>query len=86
MGKKRVTCPAEAAIQVIGGRWKLLVLQQLVTGVKRFSELHQALGTVSHRTLTHQLRELSRMGSFAERYTVRFRRRSSTHLPMSARR
>ena len=62
MAKKDVTCPAEVAIKVIGGRWKLLVLQQLLSGVKRFGELHQSLGTVSHRTLTHQLRELESDG------------------------
>ena len=62
MGKKSVNCPVETAIDVIGGRWKVLVLQQLFGGVKRFSELHHSLPGVSHRTLTHQLRELEADG------------------------
>ena len=58
MAKKIVGCPVETAIEVIGGRWKVLILQELFAGTKRFSELHRALKGVSHRTLTQQLREL----------------------------
>ena len=58
MAKKIVGCPLETAIEVIGGRWKVLILQELFAGTKRFSELHRALKGVSHRTLTQQLREL----------------------------
>jgi DNA-binding HxlR family transcriptional regulator len=62
MTKKSVSCPAETALGVLEGRWKLLVLRQLLTGTKRFSELHRALAGVSHRTLTQQLRELEEFG------------------------
>jgi DNA-binding HxlR family transcriptional regulator len=58
MAKKVVGCPVETAIEVIGGRWKVLILQELFAGTRRFSELHRALSGVSHRTLTQQLREL----------------------------
>jgi DNA-binding HxlR family transcriptional regulator len=57
MAKKAVSCPVETAIQVMGGRWKVLVLHELLGGVKRFSELSRKLSGVSHRTLTQQLRE-----------------------------
>jgi DNA-binding HxlR family transcriptional regulator len=62
MPKKTVGCAVETAIEIIGGRWKVLILQELFTGTKRFSELHRALAGVSHRTLTQQLRELEGHG------------------------
>ena len=62
MSKKVVSCPVETAIEVIGGRWKVLVLHELFGGVKRFSELQRALTGVTHRTLTQQLRELEAHG------------------------
>jgi DNA-binding HxlR family transcriptional regulator len=60
--KKSVSCPAETALRVLEGRWKLLILRQLVDGTRRFSELHRSLAGVSHRTLTRQLRELENSG------------------------
>jgi DNA-binding HxlR family transcriptional regulator len=62
MSKKIVACPVETAIEIIGGRWKVLILQELFGGTRRFSELHRALRGVSHRTLTQQLRELEAHG------------------------
>jgi DNA-binding HxlR family transcriptional regulator len=62
MPKKAVDCAVETAIEIIGGRWKVLILQELFGGVRRFSELHRALAGVSHRTLTQQLRELEGHG------------------------
>ena len=62
MPKKAVGCAVETAIEIIGGRWKVLILQELFGGVRRFSELHRALTGVSHRTLTQQLRELEGHG------------------------
>ncbi len=62
MAKKIVSCPVQTAIEIIGGRWKVLILQELFAGTRRFSELHRALRDVSHRTLTQQLRELESHG------------------------
>src|SRR4051812_13530428 len=62
MSKKIVACPVETAIEIIGGRWKGLILQELFGGTRRVSELHRALSGVSHRTLTQQLRELEAHG------------------------
>jgi len=53
-------CPAEITLEVIGGRWKLLILWQLLQGVKRFSELQRALTGISQKMLTQQLREMER--------------------------
>ncbi|HET6328651.1 MAG TPA: helix-turn-helix domain-containing protein [Planctomycetaceae bacterium] len=62
MAKKAVSCPAETALTILEGRWTLLILRALFEGTKRFSELHRSLAGVSHRTLTHQLRELADSG------------------------
>jgi DNA-binding HxlR family transcriptional regulator len=62
MPKKSVACSVETAIEIIGGRWKVLILQELFAGTRRFSELHRALSGISHRTLTQQLRELEAHG------------------------
>lgn len=60
--KKTVSCPVETTLAVIGGLWKVLILRELLSGTKRFSELHRALQGVTHRTLTQQLRELEAHG------------------------
>lgn len=62
MTDKSVGCLVETTLAVIGGRWKVLILQQLFEGVKRFNELHRALKGITHKTLTQQLRELEADG------------------------
>lgn len=62
VSRKSVSCHVEATLRVLGGRWKVLVLQQLLASPMRFNALHRALTGVSHRTLTKQLRELEADG------------------------
>lgn len=62
MGKEEKMCPVTITLRVIGGRWKPLILFHLFQDVKRFSELQHALGRVSQKVLTQQLRELERDG------------------------
>ena len=59
MNRKAVSCPVEATLAVINGRWKVLVIHYLLDGVKRFGELRRALIGISHRTLAQQLREMA---------------------------
>ena len=61
-GKKAVNCPVEQTLEIIGGRWKVLVIHELLQGTRRFNELERALVGVSHRILTQQLRELEQFG------------------------
>ena len=55
-------CPAEATIEVIGGRWKVPIVWHLFAGTRRFGELRKALPGVTQKMLTQQLRELERDG------------------------
>lgn len=54
--------PATITLQVIGGKWKVLILYELFSGVKRFSELRRLLSGVTQKMLTQQLREMEQDG------------------------
>ena len=51
-------CPVEATIDVIGGKWKAVILFHLLQGPRRFSDLKRLLPSITQRMLTLQLREL----------------------------
>ena len=62
MKKLKTRCPAEITVNIIGGRWKLLILYHLFQGVKRFSELQRSVSGITQKMLTQQLREMERDG------------------------
>lgn len=51
-------CPVTAIVNIIGGKWKPMILFNLLSGKKRFNELQRLTGNPSARILTMQLREL----------------------------
>jgi DNA-binding HxlR family transcriptional regulator len=62
MKRKAQQCPAEMTLDIIGGRWKVLILWQLFQSTQRFSELFRALQGITQKMLTQQLRELEKDG------------------------
>lgn len=51
-------CPVEATLELIGGKYKALILWHLAEGKLRFSELHKVIKSATPKMLTQQLREL----------------------------
>jgi len=51
-------CGLTKTLEIIGGKWTLLILRDLLEGPKRFSELERSLGGISTRTLCLRLDEL----------------------------
>ncbi|MFF2440518.1 winged helix-turn-helix transcriptional regulator [Priestia megaterium] len=56
------SCPVEAAVDVVGGKWKSVILYQLSKERRCFNELRRLIPGVTQRMLTLQLRELERDG------------------------
>lgn len=59
------SCPAETTLKAISGRWKILILRELFSEIKRFGELQKALEGITQKMLTQQLRELEADGIVA---------------------
>ena len=55
-------CPVETTLTLIGDKWKVLILRDLLTGTKRFGELKRSVGSVSQKVLTSQLRDMENSG------------------------
>jgi DNA-binding HxlR family transcriptional regulator/putative sterol carrier protein len=55
-------CGVARALDVVGERWALLVVRELLLGPKRFTDLHRGLGKVSQNVLSQRLDELDRAG------------------------
>ena len=55
-------CPVEMTLMLIGDKWKVLILRDLMDGTKRFGELKKSIGTISQKVLTAQLRDMEEKG------------------------
>ena len=60
--KELPACPVETTLMLIGDKWKVLILRDLMPGTKRFGELKKSIGSVSQKVLTAQLRDLEEKG------------------------
>lgn len=55
-------CPVEMTLQLIGDKWKVLIIRDLLSGTKRFNELMRSVGGISQKVLTSNLRSLEASG------------------------
>ena len=55
-------CPVQTTVQLIGSKWKLLILRNLMQRPWRFNELHKSLEGISQKVLTDALRQLEADG------------------------
>lgn len=60
--KELPACPVETTLTLIGDKWKVLILRDLMPGTKRFGELKKSIGRVSQKVLTAQLRDMENNG------------------------
>ncbi|MGN0773251.1 MAG: winged helix-turn-helix transcriptional regulator [Candidatus Ventricola sp.] len=60
-------CPVETTLMLIGDKWKVLILRDLMNDTKRFGELKRSIGTVSQKVLTAQLRDMEQKGLLTRR-------------------
>ena len=60
--KELPACPVETTLTLIGDKWKVLILRDLMPGTKRFGELKKSIGIVSQKVLTAQLRDMEANG------------------------
>ena len=65
--KELPTCPVETTLMLIGDKWKVLILRDLMPGTKRFGELKRSIGSVSQKVLTAQLRDMEEKGLVSRR-------------------
>ena len=60
--RSTIACPVELTMSLISNKWKTLIIRNLLSGRKRFSELAKGLPGISQKVLTANLRELERDG------------------------
>lgn len=55
-------CPVETTLLLLNSKWKFIIIRELLTGTKRFGELKNAVGTITQKVLTTNLREMEEKG------------------------
>jgi DNA-binding HxlR family transcriptional regulator len=65
--KQTFTCPVELALEVLGGKWRVVVLAHVKEGALRYAELRRRIPRMSEKMLTQRLRELVESGLLAHR-------------------
>ena len=55
-------CPVETAAKVIGSKWRLMILRELMRGTRRYSELQRGIPEISQKVLTENLKAMEKDG------------------------
>jgi DNA-binding HxlR family transcriptional regulator len=64
---EEIICPIARTARIVSGKWTLLIIRDLTTGTKRFSELERSLEGISPKTLSERLSALEREGILSRR-------------------
>ena len=67
VGEKKYPCSVSLAMDLVGGKWKTVILYHLKAGEKRYSELRRDLYSVTEMTLSLQLKQLEKDGLVARK-------------------
>lgn len=62
MKQELPACPVEITMGLIGDKWKVLIVRDLLNGTKRFGELRKSLDGISQKVLTNNLRDMEKSG------------------------
>lgn len=62
MSKEIPACPVEMTLQLIGDKWKVLIIRDLLDGTKRFNELMRSVTGITQKVLTSNLRSMENDG------------------------
>ena len=62
MKKELPACPVEITMGLIGDKWKVLIIRDLLTGTKRFGELRKSVTGITQKVLTNNLRQMEASG------------------------
>lgn len=62
MKQELPVCPVEITMSLIGDKWKVLIIRDLLTGTKRFGELKKSLNNITQKVLTNNLRQMEATG------------------------
>ena len=60
--KELPPCHVETTLMMIGDKWKVLIIRELLPGTRRFNEIHRSIDGVSQKVLTQKLREMESDG------------------------
>lgn len=71
MKQELPACPVEITMGLIGDKWKILIIRDLLTGTKRFGELRKSLTGISQKVLTNNLRDMEKSRSCSSKSLCR---------------
>lgn len=60
--KEFPACPVEITMGLIGDKWKVLIIRDLLTGTKRFGELRKSVAGITQKVLTNNLKQMEESG------------------------
>lgn len=83
MSKYGQFCPVAKALEILGDRWTLLIVRDLLTGTRHFNDLERGLPRISRALLTKRLRQLEQAGVLIKEHNASGRQTTTYQLTQS---